>query len=70
MDAGGYTGTTASGLVPTQTLLAAFDFIDSEVKGTVPTVLLTLRPVIILTGSKGDAVTALYEGCQLVHQQP
>ena len=32
VDAGGYTGTTATGLVPTQTLLAAFDFIDSEVR--------------------------------------
>ncbi len=31
VDAGGYTGNATTGLVPTQTLLAAFDFIDSEV---------------------------------------
>ena len=30
--AGGYTGNATTGLVPTQTLLAAFDFIDSEVR--------------------------------------
>ena len=34
VDAGGYTGNATTGLVPTQTLLAAFDFIDSEVRPT------------------------------------